>query len=258
VSRIDRFGLAVGAGLAVPVAAGVAAATGRELATTGPVAAGVVVLLVVAVAGSLRPDAAVRVGGSEFRAALVAVPLLGAVLAVVLELAGTPGLAAAGWALVPAVGFGALALAAAGNAHSRAERDESRAEWVAAAPPAARRRWRLALAGPGGVLAVLAVAGSLVEPAVGPLVAVGLVGVAGGARAGRYRRYTAHDAGLGTRAGAGFARRLTSWDRFEGYHLTDEAVVLRRRDPWGFPVRFDRDDVDSEAVTAALAAGLED
>lgn len=258
MTRIDRFGLAVGAGLAVPVAALVAAVTGGGLLTTGPAAAGAVALLVVTVAGSLRPGVAVRVGGSEFRAALVAVPLVGVVLAVGLDLAGTPGLAAAGWALLPAVGVGALALVAAGNAHSRAARDQARAEWVAAAPAPARRRWRLGLAGAGGALAVVALLGSLLEPAVGPLVGVGLVGVAGGARAGRYRRYTAHDAGLGARAGAGLARRLVPWDRFEGYHLTDEAVVLRRRDPWRFPVRFDREDVDSEAVTAALAAGLED
>jgi hypothetical protein len=257
VTRVDRFGLAVGAALAVPVAAGVSAVTGRGLLSTGPAAAGAVTLLVAAVAGGLRPGAAVRVGGSEFRAALVAVPLVGIVLAVGLDLAGTPGLAAAGWALLPAVGFGALALVAAGNAHSLAERDQAREEWVAAAPAPARRRWRLGLASVGGLLALLALAGSLVEPAVGPLVAVGLVGVVGGARAGRYRRYTAHDAGLGARAGAGFARRLVPWDRFEGYHLTDEAVVLRRRDPWRFPVRFDRDELDTEAVTAALAAGLE-
>ena len=255
MSRLDRFGLALGAALAVPLAALLAAVLGVGLLDPAPLAAAAVALLAGVSAGSLRPEAAVAVGGSELRGALVAVPLAGVVLAVGLDVAGlAPGAATAGWVLLPAALFGALAAVASGNAHSRAERDDPRLEWVAAPPPSVRRHWRLALAGAGLALVVVALAGSLVESALGPLSGVGVALVVAGARAGRYRRFTAHESGLGTRAGAGYARTLVPWDRFDGYRLTDDAVLLQRDTPLRPPLRCDRADVDTDAVTAVLAA----
>lgn len=255
MTRVDRFGLALGAAFAVPFAALLAAVLGSGLLAPAPLAGAAAALLAGVSAGSLRPEAAVVVGGSELRGALAAVPLAGVVLGVALDIGGVaPGAAAAGWALLPAALFGALAAVAAGNAHSRAERDDPRLEWVAAPPPSVRRRWRLALAGAGLALAVVALAGSLVESSLGPLTGVGVALVVAGARAGRYRRFTAHESGLGARAGAGYARTLVPWDRFDGYRLTDDAVLLRRAAPWRLPLRCDRADVDTDAVTAVLAA----
>ncbi len=253
--RVDRFGLALGAALAVPLAALLAAALGRDLLGPAPLAGAVVALLAGIGAGSLQPEAAVQVGGSELRGALVAVPLAGVLLVVALDIGGiVPGAAAAGWALLPAALFGALAAVVAGNAHSRAMRDDPRLEWVAAPPPVIRRRWRLALTGAGLAVAVIALAGSLVEGALGPLSGVGAALVIAGARAGRYRRFTAHESGLCTRAGAGYALRLVPWDQFAGYRLTDDAILLRREAPWQPSLRCDRADIDTDAVTAVLAA----
>ena len=255
MTGVDRFGLAVGAALAAPLAALLAAVLGGGLLGPAPLAGAAVALLAGVSAGSLRPAAAVAVGGSELRGGLVAVPLAGVVLAVALDLAGVvPGAGAAGWALLPTAAFGAVAAVAAGNAHSRAERDDPRLEWVAAPPPTVRRRRRLALAGAGLAVVVLALGGSLVDGAFGPLAGVGVALVAAGIRAGRYRRFTAHESGLGTRAGAGYARTLVPWERFDGYRLTDDAVLVERSAPWLPPVRCDRADLDTDAVTAVLAA----
>ena len=69
------------------------------------------------------------------------------------------------------------------------------------------------------------------------------------------RTYTASAAGLETRLPA--ARRLHDWDRFEGYVLADDAVVIHQRAPWRLPIICAREELDDEeSVVAALARAL--
>jgi hypothetical protein len=61
--------------------------------------------------------------------------------------------------------------------------------------------------------------------------------------------YTLSDAGIGR--SIAFGRTVHTWDRFDGYSATDEAIVLHRR--WDLDMRFARDQLDdSEAVLATI------
>lgn len=72
---------------------------------------------------------------------------------------------------------------------------------------------------------------------------------------GQPRSYTATAAGLETQLPA--VRKLTEWDRFEGYVLADDAVVVHQRAPWRLPIICARDDLDDEgSVVAALDRAL--
>jgi hypothetical protein len=69
------------------------------------------------------------------------------------------------------------------------------------------------------------------------------------------RTYTATAAGLETQLPA--ARKLHGWDRFEGYVLADDAVVIHQRAPWRLPIICAREELDDEdAVVAALDRAL--
>lgn len=63
---------------------------------------------------------------------------------------------------------------------------------------------------------------------------------------GQTRTYSATAAGLEERMPA--ARTLSEWDRFEGYVVADDAVVVHRRAPWRLPAIFAREDLDDEAA----------
>lgn len=69
------------------------------------------------------------------------------------------------------------------------------------------------------------------------------------------RTYTATAAGLETQLPA--VRKFDEWDRFEGYVLADDAVVIHQRAPWRFPIICARDELDDEeSVLAALDGAL--
>ena len=69
------------------------------------------------------------------------------------------------------------------------------------------------------------------------------------------RTYTATAAGLQAELPA--ARKLHEWNRFEGYVLDDDAIVLHYRAAWRLPVICAREELDDEeAVVAALDRAL--
>lgn len=129
---------------------------------------------------------------------------------------------------------------------------ESQATWRASWPDRRRRPlWLLGIAAvAGGLLAlvaqlvwrhtVLRILGQLLVP-VGAIVFT----------VGQARTYRATSAGLEEQMPA--ARTLYRWDRFEGYAVDDDAIVLHRREPWRFSVVCARADLDDgEGVVAAL------
>lgn len=71
-------------------------------------------------------------------------------------------------------------------------------------------------------------------------------GLAGAFKPTHYRTSTA---GLETKSHAN--RTLVPWETFTGYRVTDEAIVVHRRYRL-LSVSFDREDVDTESVVAAL------
>lgn len=72
---------------------------------------------------------------------------------------------------------------------------------------------------------------------------------------GQARTYRATSAGLELQAPAN--RHLYRWEQFEGYMLTEEAIVLHHRAPWRLPMYCDRSALDdAEAVQAALGQYL--
>lgn len=69
------------------------------------------------------------------------------------------------------------------------------------------------------------------------------------------RTYTATATGL--EAKLPVVRKFYGWDRFEGYVLADDAIVVHRRAPWRLPVICARDELDDEdAVIEALGRAL--
>lgn len=113
-------------------------------------------------------------------------------------------------------------------------------------------------------LAVAAAIGGVVALAAGIALDITLVRIAGQllvpAAAGVYnvgqpRRFSATTAGLEERLPV--ARRLHEWDRFEGYVVAEDAIVLHRRAPWRLPIVYARDELDNKAaVVAALGEAL--
>jgi len=158
-------------------------------------------------------------------------------------------------------GLGAMALGfvlgvMARTRHADAVLDgvETACEFRAGWPAAARRRAGFVVVaavvlGSAGFLAgvlserfVLRSAGQLLLP----------LGIAA-YTATETREYTVSSAGLEQRLPV--ARRLWSWDAFDGYSRTDEAILLHR--PWRVDHRFALADLDDpDAVETAVAAHL--
>lgn len=129
---------------------------------------------------------------------------------------------------------------------------ETAAAWRAGWPERHRRLGTLV----GGLLVVVSglafVAGAVFEM---PLVRYGgqfvlPLGIVL-ASFGQPRNYRASSAGLELRAPV--RRHLYRWEWFDGYMLTEEAIVLHPRAPWRLPLFCAREDIDDpEAVEAAL------
>ena len=125
------------------------------------------------------------------------------------------------------------------------------AEWRAPWPDHRRRVARRAGIGVFALGVVLLTAGVVLDW--WPVRAAGQVGAPLGAilvTFGRNRNYRATAAGLEVREPV--RRHLSPWGEFEGYAVTEEAVVLYPRQPWRLPVYSDRDAIDTDAVVEAL------
>jgi hypothetical protein len=72
---------------------------------------------------------------------------------------------------------------------------------------------------------------------------------------GQPRTYRATSVGLETETPV--RRHLSPWARFDGYMITDRAVVVHPSAPWRLPLYLDRESLaDTEAVTDALGVHL--
>lgn len=142
-------------------------------------------------------------------------------------------------------------------AHATVDDTEVTAEWTAGWPRRARLRLMTGALAVAGLLAGLAIwqLGWWVAPTVftsGMVLVIVLRSVV------EERTYRATSPGLEQcRAGRWFSpRRLVPWSRFDGFSVTDDAVVLHRDVPH-VDVRCRRYLVDDEAVVAALEAHLD-
>lgn len=107
------------------------------------------------------------------------------------------------------------------------------------------------VAGIAGFVALFVWHSDLLRTAVNLLVPAGAIATT----VGQPRTYVATAAGLEERMPA--ARKLVDWDRFDGFTVESDAVVLHRHAPWRLPVIFAREDLDDEAaVLAALEESL--
>jgi hypothetical protein len=72
---------------------------------------------------------------------------------------------------------------------------------------------------------------------------------------GQKRTYRAMTAGLELQAPA--RRHLYRWAWFDGYMITDEAIILHPRAPWRLPLFCALEDIDDpDAVAQALGRHL--
>lgn len=222
--------------------------------------AGVSVVTVgVAVALRGAPGLAVRLGAGR---ALLVPPLLAApaaALAVAGPVALGDGVTTRTVALATLAGVGGFVLGAlltlmcrTRYAKAVVEQVEDHATWRAGWP----NRWRrIALV--AGVVLLVASLGALVLGALWgrPFVriagqTVGPVGLVVANSLTTDRTYRATDAGLELRVPA--SRTFYRWTAFSGYTVTEEAVALYPRAPWRLPLYCDREDIDTDAVVAAL------
>lgn len=159
-------------------------------------------------------------------------------------------------------GFVGLGLAAAaGNRHARAVLDgaEEYARFRARAPERDRRLtvWAAVVLGGAGLVGLGA--SFLVEDDSLLWLFQLLVPVAAGL-AGSSAERTVAVADAGLLVGNPVRKRVLSWDEFESYSLTDDALVVRRAgwSPWGLrDIRRDPADIeDPDAVADALARVL--
>jgi hypothetical protein len=225
--------------------------------------AGVTVLTVAATATLRRTSglsARLGAGPRRFLPAVLA-PVVGAAgYGVGLATAGEPTGTGAALLVLAAGGglvLGGLLATMADTRYARAvvAAAETHAEWRAPWPDRRRRVTRR--------VGIAAFAVSLAVLAVGIVLDWGLVRAAGQVAApmgavlvtfGRERTYRATAAGLEVRAPV--RRHLSPWGSFEGYAVTDEAVVLYPRRPWRLPVYCDRRAVETDTVVGALGRHL--
>ncbi len=136
------------------------------------------------------------------------------------------------------------------------ERSEIFAEWRAPAPRDHQRRVQIA---GGAVVAcslVLVVLGALFDHSLARfsgqiLLPMGVVALS----RGQERHYRATKAGLELVAPG--RRHLHDWEQFDGYMITDQALVVHRTAPWRLPLYFDRESLDDvDAVVDAIGRHL--
>ncbi len=215
---------------------------------------GTVVLTGVALAVRRVSGLDYRLGARRGRWWLVFAPL-----AVVVVAGGSRAVATAGNVEESTLLFGLVALAGgvllgsvlammARTRYARAVEEgvETLAEWRAAWPPGRRRLPKVT-----GALTAIAGAGAFAFGFVAPespvralghlLLPVGIVLFMFGHNP---RTYRANAAGLVRQMPAN--RELYEWDRFEGYTVAADAIVIHFRAPWRFPVICDRDALDDE------------
>lgn len=203
-----------------------------------------------------------RLGATPTRWLLVVVPLVVGGVVVALSvftslLAGRPVLLAVVSAVGGTVGGGVLAMMASTRyARALSETAETIAEWHAGWPSRRRRRYRrfgLAAALVGGVVFLYGLwTVNFGVRFVGQMV---VLVWAGTLSLGARREYHATTAGLELRMPAN--RYVVPWNRFAGFEMTDDAVVLRSRDWWRLPIYLARSDVDERAVVEALETQLD-
>ncbi|WP_135851787.1 hypothetical protein [Halorussus salinus] len=209
-----------------------------------------------------RESLAVRLGGTRWIWAAIALPFANLVGLFVADLAGVeaPLGSAAGVALVGAVAglFASIGLVAAShNRHAKALLADAppTVEFSARAPARDRRRAKWVAGGLLAVSVVCLVAGILLQSdllqLVFQLVAPMTAGFYGSTTAREIRVSSA-----GLVSGSPVHKHLVPWSNFESYDVTDDAIVVRRAgwSAWGLrDVRRDATEVeDPEEVAAAL------
>jgi len=190
--------------------------------------------------------------------------------ATVAVLGGAVATAVFGWSVPPLAGllggFAAVSGCAVGgvlavmadtrHANAVTARADVLGTWRAPWPEANRRIVRRAGVAVLIIGAVAFVAGALVDfellrYAGQFLFPIGIVVTT----VGRERTYRATSAGLELQAPV--RRHLVDWERFDGYMVTDRAVIVHPTAPWRLPLYFDRDSLtDTDAVIDALGRSL--
>jgi len=257
----DTFALVTGlyvAATVVPLTLAWLDATRLDAATLYLLAlvSGTVVWVGVALVVRRTPGLGYRLGASSGRWALLAVPLVAAVLVTGGRVLVAPGVTPSGVAIYALAAFAGGVLVAtvlvtmARTRYTKAVETgvETPAEWRAAWPKSRR--------GVPKVVGGLAVAAGVAAFAVGftaemslvrglgnLLLPVGIVFFMFGHNSRTYRATTA---GLVRQMPAN--REFYDWDRFEGYAVDDDAVVVYFRVPWRFPIICARDELDEEGV----------
>lgn len=210
-----------------------------------------VVFVVTTVALSIRRVTGLdrRLGTTRLRWTLLVVPpALAAVGAVVSD---SPVALVFGFvAALGGLALGAVLAMMATTRYAKAmeQRAEQLAEWRASWSEG-RRTTTKAL----GALAVIAGIGAFAVQLVGDfaavrpfgniLISLGVVVFVFGQQS---RTFRASMAGLTRQMPAN--RALYGWDRFEGYVVAEDAVVVHFRAPWRLPLIFDRTELDDEAA----------
>jgi len=238
--------------LAAPLPSGPGVQYAALLAVSGAVTA--------AVAAALRRTAGLpaRLGASPRRFLPAALsPVVGAAgYGVVLAAGGEPTGADTALLVLTVGGglvVGGLLAPMADSRYAKAVVDaaETHAEWRAPWPGHRRRAARRAGIGVFALGVALFLIGGVLDRWL--VRAAGQVGAPLGAvlvTFGRSRTYRGTSAGLEVRGPV--RRHLFSWEDFEGYAVTEEAVILYPRRPWRLPVYCDRDALDTDAVVGAL------
>jgi len=266
----DAFALVTGLYVAVvlvPLVLAWLASTVSDAATLSLTALGGGTAVVAAVTLGVRRVQGVdyRLGATSTRWGLLLLPLLAAAIVggarVALVPTATPnsvalfGLAAVAGGVL----LGTILVTMARTRYAKAIEAgvETAVEWRAAWPATRRRAPKLA----GGLAVAFGVGaftlGSLVEGA--PTAALGNLllplGIVLFMFGHNARTYRANSAGLVRQMPA--HRELYDWDRFDGFAVADDAIVVHFRAPWRFPVVCDREELDDkDAVVAALSAHL--
>jgi hypothetical protein len=258
----DVFAVVVGlyvAALAAPIVVAVAARYVADAAALYSLflAVALAVTILAAFVARRRRGLPERLGATRRRWLLALVgPALVALAGGVVLVAGSQSTADAVLGIVASGGgfvLGAVLGVMARSRYAKAvtARDPERRSW--------RAGWSDRRQRPLKGLAVAAAVGCVLAFAAGIVLDVTALRIAGQLlvpvaasvyTVGRPRRFTATAAGLEEQLPV--ARRLHDWDRFEGYVLADDAVVVHHRAPWRLPVVLAREDIDEEAVAAAL------
>jgi hypothetical protein len=266
----DVFALVVGiyaAVVVVPLAlawlTGVLSGAGTLYVTA--LGFGVAVVAGVAVGVRRVPGLAYRLGATRRRWSLLLAPLAVAAVAGATRVAVAPeasrevtaisSLAAAAGGLF----LGTVLATMARTRYTKAVEDRvgTDAEWRGAWPPSRRRLTRgvgvlASVAGIGAFGVSIAVSAFPLRPLGQLLLPGGIVLFMFGQNP---RTYRATAAGLVRQLPAN--RELYDWDRFEGFTVAEDAVVVHFRAPWRFPVICDRESLDGEdQVVDALSAHL--